>query len=83
VNAPAGWEERDGALEREFELPSFAEAIAFVTRVAEAAEAANHHPDLDVRYRRVLVRWTTHSTGGVTDRDRELAARTSALAPGH
>lgn len=80
VETPWGWEERNGALEREFELPSFAEAIAFVTRVAEAAEAANHHPDVDIRYRRVLVRWTTHSAGGITERDRELAARTSELA---
>lgn len=65
---------------REFEFPSFADAIGFVDRVAEAADAANHHPDIDIRYRRVLVRWTTHSAGGITERDRELAARTSELA---
>jgi 4a-hydroxytetrahydrobiopterin dehydratase len=74
-----GWREEDGALVREFELPSFADAIAFVDRIAEAADAANHHPDIDIRYRRVLVRWTTHSAGGITDRDRELAVRTSDL----
>jgi 4a-hydroxytetrahydrobiopterin dehydratase len=75
-----GWEERDGALVREFELPSFREAIDFVDRLAELAESENHHPDIDVRYRRVTVRWTTHSAGGMTDKDRELAARTSGLA---
>ena len=64
---------------REFEFSSFAGAIAFVDRIAEAADAANHHPDIDIRYRRVLVRWTTHSEGGITGRDRELAARTSEL----
>jgi 4a-hydroxytetrahydrobiopterin dehydratase len=73
------WPESDGALERTFELPSFAEAIAFVNRLAELAERENHHPDIDVRYRKVTVRWVTHSAGGITDRDRELAAATSAL----
>jgi len=63
---------------REFELESFPAAIAFVSRVAEIAERENHHPDIDIRYKRVLVRWSTHSEGGVTERDREMAARTSA-----
>jgi len=76
----AEWQEQDGALVREFELPSFREAIDFVLRLAELAEAENHHPDLDIRYRRVTVRWTTHSAGGVTERDRQLAERTSGLA---
>jgi 4a-hydroxytetrahydrobiopterin dehydratase len=74
------WPEVDGALERTFELPSFAEAIAFVNRLAELADAENHHPDIAISYRKVTVRWTTHSEGGVTERDRELAARTSDLA---
>ena len=74
------WQEVDGALQREFELPSFAEAIAFVNRVAELAEQENHHPDIAISYRRVTLRWTTHSEGGITERDRELASRTDALA---
>jgi 4a-hydroxytetrahydrobiopterin dehydratase len=74
------WPEVDDALERTFEFDSFAEAIAFVNRVAELAEAENHHPDIAVSYKRVTLRWTTHSAGGVTDRDRELAARSAALA---
>ena len=74
------WREVDGALERTFELGSFAGAIAFVTRVAELAEAENHHPDIAVAYRKVTLRWSTHSAGGITDRDRELAARSEALA---
>jgi 4a-hydroxytetrahydrobiopterin dehydratase len=73
------WAESDGALERELEFPSFPDAIAFVDRLAEVAEAENHHPDIDVRFRRVTVRWSTHSAGGITDRDRELAARTDEL----
>jgi 4a-hydroxytetrahydrobiopterin dehydratase len=74
------WQEQDDALVREFELPSFPAAIAFVGHLAELAESENHHPDIDIRYRRVTVRWTTHSEGGITQKDREMAERTSALA---
>lgn len=73
------WIERDGALERELTFDGFGEAIAFVNRLAALAETENHHPDIAVSYRRVTVRWTTHSAGGVTDRDRELAARTDEI----
>jgi 4a-hydroxytetrahydrobiopterin dehydratase len=76
----ANWQEQDDALVREFELPSFPAAIDFVVRLGELAESENHHPDIDVRYRRVTVRWTTHSEGGITDKDRQMAERTSALA---
>lgn len=75
----ADWEERDDALVREFELPSFRASIEFVDRLAELAESEDHHPDIDIRYRRVTVRWTTHSEGGITEKDREMADRTSSL----
>jgi 4a-hydroxytetrahydrobiopterin dehydratase len=78
MSVPEGWTEEGGALVREFEFDSFPAAIAFVDRLAELAERENHHPDIDIRYRRVLVRWSTHSAGGVTERDREMAALTSA-----
>jgi 4a-hydroxytetrahydrobiopterin dehydratase len=74
------WQEQDNALVREFEFASFPDAIGFVDRLAEAAEDANHHPDIDIRYRKVTVRWTTHSEGGITERDRTMAERTSTLA---
>jgi 4a-hydroxytetrahydrobiopterin dehydratase len=74
------WIEVDGALERTFELDSFPAAIAFVDRVAELAERENHHPDIHVSYRKVTLRWTTHSAGGITDRDREMAERSAELA---
>jgi 4a-hydroxytetrahydrobiopterin dehydratase len=80
VVTAAGWTEVDGALERTFELPSFAEAIAFVNRVAELAETEDHHPDITIAYRRVTLRWWTHTAGGITARDRELAAASSDLA---
>ena len=79
MSAPPNWVEVDGALQREFELPSFPEAIAFVNRVAELAEQENHHPDMTISYKRVTLRWTTHSAGGITDRDRELARRSDEL----
>jgi 4a-hydroxytetrahydrobiopterin dehydratase len=81
VGVPSGWSEVDGALEREFAFPSFPDAIAFVDRVAVLAESENHHPDIAVQYRRVRLRWTTHSAGGVvTERDRQLAERSAELA---
>ncbi|HET7136978.1 MAG TPA: 4a-hydroxytetrahydrobiopterin dehydratase [Gaiellaceae bacterium] len=80
MSTPDGWREEDDALVREFELESFPAAIEFVRRLADLAESEDHHPDIDIRYRRVVVRWSTHSAGGVTDRDRELGGRTAALA---
>ena len=80
MSTPDGWREEDGALVREFELASFPAAIEFVRRLADLAESEDHHPDSDIRYRRVVVRWSTHSARGVTDRDRELAGRTASLA---
>ena len=78
----ADWIEKDGALERTVELPSFPEAIEFVNQVAALAEEANHHPDIAISYTKVTLRWTTHSAGGITDRDRELAGRSEELAAG-
>lgn len=77
---PEGWSEVDNALERTFELGSFAEALAFVNRVGELAEAENHHPDISLSYKRVTLRWSTHTAGGVTERDEELARRSAELA---
>lgn len=76
----AVWAERDGALERTVSFESFPAAIAFVNRLAELAERENHHPDLAISYRTVTVRWSTHSAGGITDRDRALAGETDRLA---
>jgi 4a-hydroxytetrahydrobiopterin dehydratase len=73
------WHEKDGALERTYELESFDAAIAFVNRVAALAAAEDHHPDITIAYRDVTLRWTTHSAGGITQRDRELAVRSDEL----
>lgn len=78
-NTPTGWAEVNGALERAFIFADFAEALAFVNRVGEVAEEANHHPDVAIHWNRVTLRWWTHVAGGITDRDRELAERTNEL----
>jgi 4a-hydroxytetrahydrobiopterin dehydratase len=70
----------DGALERTFTFDDFAGALAFVNRVGALAEDENHHPDIAVRYNRVTLRWWTHSASAITDRDRDLAARSPRLA---
>jgi 4a-hydroxytetrahydrobiopterin dehydratase len=80
MSTPDGWSEVDGALQREFRFDGFRAAVDFVNRVAELAEAENHHPDIAISYKDVTVRWWTHTAGGITDRDRELAGRTDGLA---
>lgn len=64
-----GWRLDADALVRQFTFATFPDAIAFTTRLAFEAEAADHHPDLAINYRRVTVRWSTHSEGGVTEKD--------------
>ncbi len=76
-----GWAPGDGEVRKRFELADFATAVAFVVRVGFEAEAADHHPDLDIRYRRVTVTLSTHSEGGVTEKDLALAAAIERLAP--
>jgi 4a-hydroxytetrahydrobiopterin dehydratase len=76
VQALRGWSydgERN-VITREYRFPNFRSAIAFVQYVAEQADAADHHPDIDVRYNRVTLSLSTHSAGGITDRDFDLAA---------
>lgn len=69
-----GWT-RDGEMIRKtYTLASFPEAIAFVNRIAELAERADHHPDIDIRFDRVACALSTHSAGGLTPKDFELAA---------
>jgi 4a-hydroxytetrahydrobiopterin dehydratase len=77
---PQGWDEVEGALQREFRFKDFAQAVDFVNRVAEAAEAANHHPDIEIHWNRVRLRWWTHAANAITDRDREMAERSAELA---
>jgi 4a-hydroxytetrahydrobiopterin dehydratase len=77
-----GWELVDGALTKQYGLGGFPAAVAFVVRLSYPAEAANHHPDLDIRYSRVRVTLSTHDEGGVTAKDLDLARAIEDLAPG-
>lgn len=70
-----GWQRSDGALRRSVTFPSFLEGIEAVRRVAEHAERADHHPDIDIRWRTVTFALVTHSEGGITDKDVQLAAQ--------
>jgi 4a-hydroxytetrahydrobiopterin dehydratase len=81
LDALHGWKFDDDEIEKKFRFADFAEAMAFVNRVAEAAEAADHHPDIKISYSKVKLALSTHSEGGVTDKDLELAAAIDEFAP--
>ena len=67
------WNVTKGELVRSVAFKNFLEAIAFVNRVAELAEAAGHHPDIDIRYNKVRLALVTHDAGGITSKDIKLA----------
>lgn len=69
----SGWERDDGELEKKFQFADFKSAMAFVNKVAEAAEAADHHPDIKISYNKVKMSLSTHSEGGITEKDFALA----------
>ena len=77
----SGWEERDGKLHRELTFADFAEAWAFMTRVAALAEEHDHHPDWSNSWNRVVIDLVSHDAGEITDRDRRLAAAIDELVP--
>jgi 4a-hydroxytetrahydrobiopterin dehydratase len=75
-----GWELAGSEIVKEYTFADFAAAMAFVNQVAEAAEAANHHPDIDIRWNKVRLALSTHSEGGLTANDFALAAQIESLA---
>jgi len=82
----SAWRKLPGGARRErieptFRFPTFAAAIAFVDKVAAIADAADHHPDILVRYDRVTLTISTHSAGGLTERDFALAGEIETVAP--
>jgi 4a-hydroxytetrahydrobiopterin dehydratase len=79
----AGWHvsgEDGGSITREVEVSSFLAGIKLVVQVAEAAEELDHHPDIDIRYTTLRFTLSTHSAGGLTARDLELAGRIDRLS---
>jgi 4a-hydroxytetrahydrobiopterin dehydratase len=75
-----GWERDGDAIRRQFELDDFKGSVDFVNRLTPEAEEMNHHPDLEISWNKVTVSITTHSEGGLTENDFDLAGRISRLA---
>lgn len=73
------WSQNEDVISKEFIFAEFAEAIMFVNRVAELAEDADHHPDIDIRFNKVTLALSTHSAGGLTHKDIELAQQIEEL----
>ena len=80
LKALAGWELAGDAIRRQFTFGDFAEAVAFVVRLGFLAEAADHHPDILINYKRVTLTYSTHSAGGLTDKDFAGAEQASRVA---
>ncbi len=75
-----GWGRDDDEIEKEFRFDGFDAAMAFANRVADLARAADHHPDISIKYNRVKLTLSTHSEGGVTEKDFALAAEIEGAA---
>jgi 4a-hydroxytetrahydrobiopterin dehydratase len=80
VDSHPGWSLADKEITRTFEFSDFNESMGFVTRVALEAEKADHHPDIDIRWNKVTLTLSTHSEGGLTEKDVELADTADGLA---
>lgn len=74
-----GWSLHEDSIKREFAFKDFTEAMGFVNHVAELAEEASHHPDIDIRWNQVTLALSTHSEGGLTEKDFSLAGQIDAL----
>lgn len=78
----SGWGVRPNAIAKDYHFADFKAAMAFVNRVADLAEAANHHPDISISWNRVTLTLSSHAAGGVTDRDLSLARDIEAVVAG-
>jgi 4a-hydroxytetrahydrobiopterin dehydratase len=74
------WQVENGELVRTFKFEDFRASMRFVNQVADLAEEAGHHPDIDIRYNRVRLALVTHDAGGLTAKDFDLAAQAASLA---
>lgn len=77
-----GWQLADDTIKKQFVFESFMPAVQFVNRVAEKAEAADHHPDITINYRKVTMVLSTHSAGGLTQKDFALANQIDGIVNG-
>jgi 4a-hydroxytetrahydrobiopterin dehydratase len=76
----SGWRLEGNEIRKQFTFPGFPEAVAFVNRLAPEAEAADHHPDILINYKRVTLTYSTHSEGGLTEKDFTGAATADRLS---
>jgi 4a-hydroxytetrahydrobiopterin dehydratase len=76
----SGWQKKGEAIQRVFRFPDFKAAMQFVNKVADAAEKANHHPDIDIRYNTITMALVSHDAGGVTQRDVRMAEAINKIA---
>ena len=74
-----GWTREGNAIRKQYTLGGFPDAVAFVTRLGFDAEAADHHPDISINYKRVTLVFSTHSEGGLTQKDFDGARKGDAL----
>ena len=75
-----GWERAGDAIKKEFKLDDFVGSVDFVNRLTPLAEEMNHHPDLEISWNKVTVSLSTHSEGGLTGNDFELASKIDSVA---
>jgi 4a-hydroxytetrahydrobiopterin dehydratase len=75
-----GWRREGDAISKQYMFASFPDAVAFVTRLVPGAEAADHHPDISINYKRVTLSYSTHSEGGLTEKDFEGASMADRCA---
>jgi 4a-hydroxytetrahydrobiopterin dehydratase len=75
-----GWSRRGDTLTKTYTFEKFADGIAFVGRTAKIADEMDHHPDIDIRYTKILIALSTHDAGGITQSDLTLAERIEAVA---
>ena len=78
LKALPGWERHDDSIRKLFRFKEFMDGIKFINRVAAKAEAADHHPDIAINYTRITTTCSTHSEGGITDKDIKLAKEIEA-----
>lgn len=76
----AGWSAQDNSIRKEFVFADFPTAVLFVSALVPGAEESDHHPDIEIHYKRVLLSYSTHSEGGVTRKDLDGAAMADAVA---
>ncbi len=77
-----GWTRKGDTLTRTYQFKDFLSGIDFVGGIAQAAEAANHHPDIDIRYTKIICSLSTHDSGGITQKDLDLARAMDSLQEG-